>query len=338
MEKFLIIRLSSLGDIIHTLPAFSALRKHFPEAEISWIGKEKGKEILDLVPGIDRLIVRRTHGNKKNVINTSKEILRFYLAFKNRQQTAIDFQGLIKSGTIAYLSNAKKRIGFHRKNLREPLASIFYTDKIEKIPENTHVIRKNLKLLSLIGINEEEIEFPISLPERLTQTVRTKMKKIGYIEEKRLILLNVGAGWETKQWSSKNWVRLIKILKKDQLFPVILWGNEKEKDLALEVNYNTHIPISPPLSVQEVMALIKEASLVISGDSFPLHAACAFSVPVVGIFGPTPPQRNGPFSSKDKVAFHKLECSYCFKRKCSSIECLKNISAEEVAKLALQLL
>lgn len=338
MDNFLIIRLSSLGDIIHTLPAFSALRKTFPEAKISWIVEEKGKEILDFVPGVDRIIVAQLRGWRLQTKNFWAEISRLRRELKNKNQIALDFQGLAKSGFLALLSGARKRAGFHCKNLREPLAALFYTDRLEKIPETIHVISKNLRLLTMVGIQEERYEFPLALPGELLETVKAKLRQAGYDDNKKLILFNVGAAWETKRWFVENWVKLIEMMKKKELFPLLLWGNEEEKALAAEIQKKTQTPLSPFLSLKEVMALIKESSLLVSGDTFALQAACALSRPVVGIFGPTNPRRNGPFSPDDKVAFHELKCSYCYKRKCVSLECLKKIAPEQVAALGLQLL
>ena len=212
MDTFLIIRLSSLGDIIHTLPAFSALRKKYTEAKISWVVEKEGKEILDFVPGIDKIIVSHTGGRRLNIKNFWQEISRFKRELKNENQIAFDFQGLVKSGFLAFLSGAKKRIGFHRKNLREPLARFFYTEKLEKIPETIHVINKNLKLLSRIGIQEEKYEFPLILPDELVETVRMKLSEKGYDGKKKLVLFNVGAAWETKRWFADRWVELIEIM------------------------------------------------------------------------------------------------------------------------------
>lgn len=336
MDNFLIIRLSSLGDIIHTLPAFSALRKNFPEAKISWVVEEKGKEILDFVPGIDKVIIAHTAGWRINTKRFWAEISSLKKELKNKNQAALDFQGLLKSGFIAFLSKAEKRIGFHRKNLREPLASLFYTESLEEIPEDIHVIRKNLKLLTRLGIHEDKLEFPIVLPAELSETVKSKLRELGYDEGKKLIILNTGAAWETKRWFPEKWVSFIERIRNDQTFLLLLWGNDEEKELASQVSEKTRIPLSPLFSLKEVMALIKESSLLVSGDTFALQVACAFSRPVVGIFGPTNPQRNGPFRSQDRVAFHRLSCSYCYKRNCSSLECLKKITPEEVAALCLE--
>ncbi|MGD8536471.1 MAG: lipopolysaccharide heptosyltransferase I [Candidatus Aminicenantes bacterium] len=337
-DNFLIIRLSSLGDIIHTLPAFCALRKKFPKGTISWVVEDKGKEILELVPGIDKIIVAHTEGWRINTRRFWREVSTLKKDIKNKNQIALDFQGLIKSGLIAYLSKATKRIGFHRKNLRESQAGLFYTDRLEEVPETIHVIDKNLRLLTLLEIMETQYEFPLNLPDEYAQSVKEKLRKIEYDGKKKLVVLNVGAAWKTKRWFSENWVELINMLKSKDLFLLILWGNEKEKALAEEIHQKSQIPLSPDFSLKEVMALVKKASLLISGDTFALQVACAFSRPLVGIFGPTNPTRNGPFSPQDKVAFHEIECSYCYKRSCSSLECLKKITPKEVEALSVQLL
>jgi len=338
-DNFLIIRLSSLGDIFHTLPAYSALRKKFPEAKISWVVERIGKEILDFVPGIDEIIVVDTAKGGIKLKKNWQIFSRLKRKIKKRNQVALDFQGLIKSGFISFLSRSPKRIGFQRKNLKEPLAAVFYTDKLEeKITEDTHVIRKNLNLLNKVGIKEENYEFPIHLPLELLESVKAKLIKIGYKEEKKLVLLNVGAGWVTKQWFPERWVKLCQQIERKDLFPILLWGIEREKILASMVQQQTSIPIAPDFSIKEVMALVKMSSLLVSGDTFALQAACSFSVPVVGIYGPTNPKRNGPFSPKDKVAVHKIKCSFCYKRTCPSLECLKKITAKEVAELSIQLL
>ena len=337
-DDFLIIRLSSLGDIIHTLPAFSALKKKFPEAKISWVVEEKGKEILDFVPGLDKAVVARIEGWRIHTRKFWKEISRLKQDIRKENQTALDFQGLIKSGFIAFLSRARRRIGFHRKNLRESLAGVFYTDRLGEVPETIHVIDKNLKLLTLLDMQESDYEFPIVFPDKLVSSVRDKLRKIGCTDQKKLVVFNVGAAWKTKRWFTENWVELISMLRRQDVFPLILWGNEEEKILAEEVHRKTRASLSPDFSLKEVMALVREASLLVSGDTFALQVACALSRPVVGIFGPTNPKRNGPFRLRDKVAFHEMECSYCYKRSCPSLECLKVITAKEVADLSVQVL
>jgi len=318
MENFLIIRLSSLGDIIHTLPALAALRKKFPKASISWVVEEKGQEILECVDGLNHIFTIKPQGWKPTKKQFWSELTKLKGKIANKKQTALDFQGLVKSAFISFLSHSSPRIGFRRQNLREPLASFFYTHRPEKIPETIHVISKNLRLLTVLGIKEENYEFPLSLADDLFQSVRAKLSRLGYNNNKKLIIFNVGAGWESKRWPAEKWIKLISILPKDGYFFLLLWGTKEEKASASAISQETDIPLAPFLSIKEVMVLLEQASLLISGDTFALQAACALACPVVGIFGPTNPQRNGPFRREDKVAFHRLECSYCYKRKCSN--------------------
>ncbi len=327
MDDFLIIRLSSLGDIIHTLPAFSSLRRNFPEARIRWAVEGRGREILDLVPGIDEVIVI----DRKNWLGSLAPL-------RHRNQTALDFQGLIKSGLLSFLSRSRRRIGFRQKNCRESFASVFYTERPETIREDQiHVIAKNLKLLSCLGIEEPRLDFPLAIPTEIRRAAEGKLQAIGYDRAKRLLLLNVGAAWETKRWFPENWAALIDKIRFEDAFPVLLWGTEVEKRLAEAIRMKTGVPGAPFLTIPEVMATIQSASLLVSGDTFALQAAAALSVPVVGLFGPTNPRRNGPFLPRDKVIFYELECSPCYKRSCSTLDCLHSIGVEETAEAVKEL-
>lgn len=338
MDSFLIVRLSSLGDIIHTLPAFSALRKHYPEAKISWVVEENGKEILDLVPGLDRIVPVRLKRWKLGSGRFWKEFRRLKKEIRAKDQIAIDFQGLVKSGFLAFLSGARRRIGFHKTNLKERQASLFYTERLGEVSEKDHVIEKNLKLLSMLGIEEHNYEFPLSFPDELSEKVRKILDDLGYAPQKNLVLMNVGAAWETKRWPADRWIELIERIGNGSIFPVMLWGNETEQELAKQVNKASGVPVVPSLTLQEVMALIRAVSVLVSGDTFALQAACALDRPVVGMFGPTTPTRNGPFRERDQVVFHELECSHCYKRTCSRLECLEKITPEEVAEAVLGIL
>jgi lipopolysaccharide heptosyltransferase I len=320
MDDILIIRLSSLGDIIHTLPAFAALRRSFPEARIRWAVEERGKNILDLVPGIDEVIVIGRKIWRQNI-----------KAVRRRDQTAVDFQGLVKSALLAYFSRSRQTIGFSKENCKEPLAASFYSERLPPFPdEEIHVIAKNLRLLSLVGIREERFDFPISVPDELRDSVLDKLKAIGYARGQKLLVFNVGAAWETKRWFPERWAEAIAKTRFTDAYPLILWGNEAERRLALAVSEKTEVPLAPLFSVKEVLALLQMTSLLVSGDTFALQAACAFSIPVVGLFGPTNPRRNGPFEARDKVIFSKKDCNPCYKKTCSTPECLQAITAEDV--------
>jgi len=338
MNDFLIIRLSSLGDIIHTLPAFCALRKSFPESNIRWLVEDKGAEILACVPGIDQIITARIKHWGLTSPKFWSETTRIKREIQDRDQVVFDFQGLLKSGFLARLSKAKKRAGFHRSNLKESMASLFYTDQLDKVPEDLHVISKNLKLLTLVSVAEDAFEFPLRIDPSAQESVVHTLAEQGFGASQKLIILNIGAAWETKRWPAERWVELIQRLNrlKPDLFLLLLWGSEAEEITAQNIKRETGVCMAPFLTIKEVMALASEADLVVSGDTFALQAACALDRPVVGIFGPTNPKRNGPFRDSDRVAYHEMECSRCYKRTCEHLECLDKISAEEVTELCRQ--
>lgn len=318
-ERFLFIRMSSLGDIVHAIPALAVLRRLFPGAVIRWLVEEKGQPVLELVEGIDEIIVRGTPGWRKKI--------------RGRDQTALDFQGLLKSALLARMSGARRRYGFSRPNLREKTAALFYTRKLGPIPESGHVIRKNLQLLELLGIETAEIDFPIVLPESVREAVRTKIAPLVADPGKKLVVFNVGAAWPTKRWPVESWIGLLTSLRGDPLSPLLLWGTPEEKTAAETIAARTGAPLAPFLEIQEIFALLKSSALLVSGDTFALQAACAMDVPVVGIFGPTLPGRNGPFRERDKTAYHEISCSRCYRRTCGSLECLKLVSSREIAAL-----
>lgn len=327
MENLLIIRLSSLGDIIHTLPALSILRQNFPAARIYWATQKAGKEILDLVSGIDEIIVWQ-----ENLFSESLKI-------RNKKiEVAIDFQGLIKSAFLAFISGAKRRIGFNRQNLKEPLARFFYTEISSAINEfDHHVIYKNLKLLELVGLKTEWapdfLNFPLAVPEEIKERVKAKLTAAGVVDSRPILLFNVGASWESKRLPVAFWIEVIRMARKElsqDFHFFLLWGNQEELNLATKIQVQTDIPILPFLNIKEVIALISLTFLLVSGDTFALQVASALNIPVVALFGPTSPTRNGPFRSHDAIIFGSVDCSPCYHRRCSRPRCWEAISPQRV--------
>lgn len=320
--RFLIVRTSSLGDIVHALPALAALRKHRPEASIRWVVGPPGKAILDWVDGLDGIVTVGSPGWRR--------------ALKAPGQISLDFQGLLKSGLIGRLSGSRRRIGFHRSNLREAAARFFYTEQAAPFPESEHVIRKNLHLLTTLGIETNDIEFGLRVPDAARLSARSLLQGLGWDGQSRVALFNVGAAWPTKRWYPERWRAVIDAVTRPGLFPVLLWGSAEERDLAEQVaagsgGAKATAPLVPPIDIQESMALIAVSSLLVSGDTFALQAAAALNVPIVGLFGPTDPRRNGPFRDRDKVVHHEMACSRCYKRRCPTVACLQEITAGEVA-------
>lgn len=327
MTNFLIVRLSSLGDIIHTLPAYSLLRESLPEAEIYWATQGKSKEILDLVPGL-----------KKIIDINSNLIARTFAIRQKRIDVALDFQGLIKSAFLTFLSGAKRRLGFNRQNLKEPMAHIFYTETMSTLKEfDHHVIYKNLKLLELLGLtidwNPEALKFPLFIPEEIKNRVKTKLEEIGLTLNKPLVIFNVGASWPSKRLPVPLWIETINLAKKelnDHFHFALLWGNQEEFILAKNIQQPLDIYLLPFFNIKETIALISSTALLVSGDTFALQVASALKIPIVGLFGPTSPIRNGPFRPQDAYIYSSVSCSPCYQRRCARPRCWEDLSPSTI--------
>lgn len=326
MDSFLIIRMSSLGDIIHALPAFAVLRKGFPEARVAWVVEKAGREILECVPGIDEIIVRGDIG--------------WFRRLRLKDRTALDFQGLLKSAMLGRISGAQRRIGFSRRNLKEPTAAVFYTERLDGFEETGHVIGKNIRLLEKLGLKPDGAgyEFPLTIPETPRCRAANALARLGRTPEQKILLCNVGAAWESKRWPAERWIELLPTIARKDLFPVLLWGNASEKAIALAISGRTGVPAAPFFTIPEVLALIADSGLLISGDTFALQAACAVNIPVVALFGPTDPKRNGPFRERDRTAQSAMDCRPCWKRECPTTACMSGISAADVARLVSEVL
>src|SRR5687768_482668 len=209
--RILIVKLGSIGDIVHTLPALAALRTAMPHAEISWVAERSCSEILKDNPVLDRLIEVDTKALRRGLM--SGETLRAPRQQLRRLRAsafdlALDFQGLLKSASIARLSGARRIFGFSRDSLREPASRILLSKSIP-ISKNTHVIRKNLKLVSGalgIAVPEEarDFEFPIGTrPEHEAEGNNARLVTGG-----NYAILNPGGGWPTKLWSAERFGRL----------------------------------------------------------------------------------------------------------------------------------
>jgi lipopolysaccharide heptosyltransferase I len=333
-RKILIVRLGAIGDVIHTIPAAAALRDAYPDAFIAWLVEDKAAPLLTGNPLLDEVIVlpgRRTGGGDGQ--KQTKDYWQTYKILQSmRFDIALDFQGLVKSGFWARASGAGLRVGFSAAACRES-ANIFFTNRRISPPEGIHVIQKNLSLLQGLDIVSSRIRFEFPGDDGAASYVREQLDRLGL---DAFILINPFAAWPTKCWPAAKFARLIERLTGELGYPcLILWG-PGEKEAALEINRRAGSRgiVLFPTSIPELMALLRRTTLLIGGDTASLHMATALDVPVVGIYGPTSPWRNGPFKQDDLVAFREIECSHCYKRKCRKMTCFEEISVDEVFQLA----
>jgi heptosyltransferase I len=317
----LIVRLGALGDIIHAVPAAAALRRAFPDARIDWLVDAKHRAIVDLVTAIDRTIALDSP-TLAGWTAAVRELRR------GAYDVAIDLQGLLKSAVLARASGAARIVGFSIWHLREKTARPFYSDVLEA--EGGHVIAKNLRLLRAIGVDDDEIRFPFA---DVTSPALDHLRE-RIASDRPFALLNAGAAWPNKRWPPERFGELASFVRDAcGLTPVVLWGPGEERlvDSVVAASSNAAIA-APPTGLVDLVALARAAALVISGDTGPLHIATAVGTPVVALFGPTDPARNGPFSPDD-VSVSRFEgCGCHYDRKCHQPTwCLADVTVAEVA-------
>ena len=310
VERLLIVRLGSMGDVIHTLPAATLLRRAFPTATLGWMIEERwaellcardtprlgmrcpGRPLLDAVHVVDTLAWRLAPFSDE----TWKEAAAAWREMRGaKYQLTIDFQGTVRTGLMSRWTGAEAFAGFDRP--REHAAGVFYTYTVEA--GGTHVVEQNVALAAAIsGVPAEvpEVEFPIN-PAAEADCER-RMQQLG---ARQFALLNPGAGWEGKQWPPERYGEVAQGLQALGLRSLVNFGPGEESLARAVETTSSGTATALSCSVSELIAFTRRAQLFIGGDTGPMHLAAALHVPVVALFGPTSPARNGPFGTRSMV-------------------------------------
>jgi heptosyltransferase I len=322
--NILIVRLGALGDIIHAVPAAAALRNAFPDARIDWLVEARHRPMVDLVSVIDRAVVleRPSMTGWLDVARRLREI---------HYDVAIDFQGLMKSAVLARASGASRVIGFSIWHLREKGARPFYSEIHRDTPAERadHIVRQNLALLRSLGVNDVTIRFPLAdVRSRALEEIHTALGG-----EHPFALINPGAAWPNKRWPPDRFGEIAAFLRDVRgLASFVLWGPGEEGLAGAVVETSGGAArVAPPTRLADLLALSRAASLMVSGDTGPLHIAAAVGTPTVALFGPTDPQRNGPWNADDVTVSRFGACGCHYERTCRKAEwCLESIGVPEV--------
>ena len=335
--KILIVRLSALGDIVHALPVLLAIKKAKPDAQVDWLVEENYAAILALASGLNRRVIVRASANRETTDSIAFTGGAGYLRAARylraeRYDLALDLQGLLKSAVWARVSGARRVVGFDRAHLREELAASFYSESV--LPDGGgHVMRKNLSILSALNIAVPEPELLLQPPvtPEMVKSIHAAGGADGYI------VINPGAAWPNKCWPPDRFGAVANALRdRTGLHSLVTWG-PKERALADAVSQASGgaATAAPATSVSDLAALMRSAALVISGDTGPLHIAAAVGTPIVGLFGPTRPERNGPWDPRDVVISQAETCVCHHKRQClRGAPCINEIDVEQVVTAA----
>jgi heptosyltransferase-1 len=295
--KIAIVKLSALGDIVHAMIVLQYIQKHDKNIKVDWFVEERFAQILQNNPHINKIHKLKLKNNLKGLWKEYKKLKNIS---KNSYDLVIDLQGLIKSAIVSKILG-ENVVGFDKRCLREPIASLFYK-KTFYIPYENNVILRNLELTC----KALEIDMP---------NIKNK-KPFLYCEKtiniKPVLLIIVGSSWESKVYPKEYFVKVINSLDVETF---ISWGNETEKNNAKFICAKTKASLLPKLDLDELKGIISNSQLVIGADSGPTHMAWALNIPSITIFGPTPSQRNT----------YKTDINL-------SVDCEKNIDANNLDK------
>ena len=319
-RSFLILRMGSMGDIVHTLPAVAALRDSFPTARIDWLIERKWRALLEGNPDINEII----EVDRRSLRNLVKCVRRLRVA---HYACALDFQSLYKSAAFALCSGAQRRVGFIRSYLREAGAAFLYTERVN--PQGKHKVEHNLSLVESIGARKTGIRFSLVVSPGAGADVERKLSARGLRD---FFVLSPGGGWRYKCWLPQRFGELYRVLVQRHGWCGIISFGPGEEGLAEEVRSAAGAPEPALIStnVAELMALLRRAKFVVAGDTGPLHVASAFGAPVVGLFGPTDPARNGPYSSADFVVRNAGVEETTYRRSTSYSPAMLSITVDQV--------
>ncbi|HUJ11677.1 MAG TPA: glycosyltransferase family 9 protein [Verrucomicrobiae bacterium] len=305
--RILVIKPSSLGDVVHALPAVSLIRRHFPEAHIAWLIRDSLVSLLKNCPIINERIKFRRHE-----MATFPSLL--WQLHRGRFDMVIDLQGLFRSGVMAAAARAPRRIGL--SDAREG-ARWFYNEVVPV--QRAHAIERYLLAAKHLGCEMTPVEFPLGISSR----VRTE----------GLIAVHPSARWKTKLWGDSRFAELVRRLPSQRVIVTGSVADRQRCDWIAQGRRN----IAGGTDLFELTELYSRCSVVITNDSGPMHIAAAVGTPVVAIFGPTDPELTGPFGKQHVVLRAGIACSPCLKDHCSHtprMECMSLVTVDQVLAAA----
>lgn len=334
-ERILIVKPSSLGDIIHALPVLAGLHQAYPSAQISWLAGTSFAPLLEGHPLLHEVIPfdRAHYGRMWRSPGVFLEFLRFVAEVRRRRfDWIIDLQGLIRSGFLAWAGGAQKRVGF--ADARE-FAWVFYTDRVRCPKDATHAVARNLAAARVLDLEVDEPEFPLGLRTQEVEAARRLLERAARAPLPEFTAVVPGARWESKRWPAEHFATLIDGLQRAGQPPCVLLGSPDERAVAAEVRARCRsavVDLTGQTSLRELAALLSVAAQVVCNDSGPMHLAAALGRPLVALFGPTDPKRIGPYSEAARVAQHAVPCAPCYRRVCplKHHNCLKLLTPATV--------
>jgi lipopolysaccharide heptosyltransferase I len=327
-SRILLIKPSSLGDIVHAFPVVSALKAQWPGAHLTWVVKRQWVELVERAEGVDR--VWPVEGTVGSWLGQAQALR------AERFDLAVDLQGLFRSGALARWSGAPMRIGFANGREGSPW---FYTQRVEAPTTEMHAVDRYLLVAAALGVRVQGLpQFRFKIFDADRAEVRALFRHKGVALDQPWIAMNVSARWSTKRWSLGSFAAVLDRLHQEGLGPVVVIGSAGDRHDAEQLRALTNSPfldLTGAVSLGVLPALLSKAAVMITNDSGPMHIAAALGVPVAAIFGPTSAVRTGPYGAGHRVLTASIPCRPCFSRVCRhspEMECLHLVTPNDVAE------
>ncbi|MBL9139212.1 MAG: glycosyltransferase family 9 protein [Verrucomicrobiales bacterium] len=325
--RILIVKLSAIGDVIHTLPALMRLRRHFPEAEIHWLVEEPSATLLLDHPGLDRVWVvprrkRGSNGTESSWGASMRKWWRFAREFRREKyDCAFDFQGLAKSAIWVLLARSRRKIGFGRGLPRSNEGAwLTLNERVAPPSADMHALDRGLYLLSSVGIERGPLDYGLPRFADDEAQATALLAQSGVLAGTRFVAVNPVTRWRTKDWEAARFAATCDRIVAAGL-PVVFTGGAGDReaiDAIVALMKERSGRLEGRTSLRCLAEVYRRATLLLTTDTGPMHLAAALGTPVVALFGPTAPWRTGPYGDGHVVLRQDLSCSPCFKRTCGT--------------------
>jgi lipopolysaccharide heptosyltransferase I len=336
--NILIVKLSALGDVVQTIPAFEALRNHYPAAYISWLVEEGAAELLEYYPGLNEVYVcqRKSWLEKLRQPElwpaVALDIIRFSRRLRSRYyDVIIDFQGLLKSAIWVGLARGARKIGFD--GTREG-SWRFLNERLPPYDPDRHALERYLDVTRYLGAEVENVLVRAPWTSAEEHKFRKRLNQVTRNGETPLVVCHPMSRWQTKLWPQAKFARLAAEMVERLQATVVFTGSAEDRDeieaVLHEASDSGIYNWAGTTNLRELAYLCKRATVVISTDSGPMHLAAVLGTPVVALFGPTAPWRTGPYGHMHRVLRMERDCSPCFQRNCETVECMTAIEVDDV--------
>lgn len=345
--KILMVKLSAIGDVIHTLPALNALRAHDPGAHITWLVEEAASDLVVGHRALDRVLISRRKAWVRGIMTgdaagSLRETAVFLRHLRDTQYDMIlDFHGLLKSSILVALARGKRKIGFGQGMEHMEKSHLFLNERIPAVSMEHHALKRQLMLLEALGIRCDTVVYHVPIGAADRKAAETLLKSQGIFPGAAYVAVNPGAKWKSKLWPPERFAACVDALMHRYSMRTVFTGSREDIPLVEAIRSRMSeqaASLAGKTSLKILGALFENAACVLSTDTGPMHLAGAVGAPVVALFGPTAPWRTGPFGGSHRVVRTRMECSPCFKRDCETTACMAGISVPEVIEAVIGLI